>query len=225
MNGNNRHTPISDCFNRYNKVKEDISSSHTREIRIDDVNEFFAIIDSDDCADYLRQFGNFDNSIKGISDFLYKKFPSRWINLLINKIFDNFTENISKNYDENLFKRMKEAESTALSNTTNHKSSLFIYIFLLISTIKEINNVKFLEKAILSVNKKNILSEKINIFIFWIIMRILIKSENIQWKDKKYIFWNWKENPYFNFFKKENFNTFELIYQSEIFSTNENISD
>ncbi len=38
----------------------------------------------DYCADYLRQSGNFENSIKEISDFLYKKFLSHWINLLIN---------------------------------------------------------------------------------------------------------------------------------------------
>ena len=52
MNGNNRHIHDIDCFDKYNKVKKNILSSH--EIRIDDINEFFAIIDSDDCADYLQ---------------------------------------------------------------------------------------------------------------------------------------------------------------------------
>ena len=211
-----------DCFNNYKKTKEAILNSKVIEDNI--INEFFIVID--DFADHLRQFPNFEDSIKEISYFLYEKDSSWWINLLIDKIFDNFTGKISKNYDENLFKRMKKAESTVkytqLSNTTNNKSSLFIYIFLLISRIKEINDVKLLEEVILKVNRKNILSDEIDIFIFWMIMRILIKSENIQWKDKEYIFWNWNQNPYFNFFKKENFNSFELIFQSEIFSMNEN---
>ena len=212
-----------DCFNNYKKTKEAILNSKVIEDNII-INEFFIVID--DCADHLRQFGNFENSIKEISDFLYEKDSSWWINLLIDKIFDNFTGNISKNYDENLFKTMKKAESTVkyteLSSITNHKSSLFIYIFLLISMINKNNDVKLLEKAASRINEKNILSDKIDIFIFWMIMRILINSKKIEWRDKEHIFWNWNKNPDFNFFNKENFNTipFELIFQFEIFSMN-----
>jgi hypothetical protein len=95
-----------DCFNNYKKTKEAILNSKVIEDNII-INEFFIVID--DCADHLRQFGNFENSIKEISDFLYEKDSSWWINLLIDKIFDNFTGNISKNYDENLFKNNEKS--------------------------------------------------------------------------------------------------------------------
>lgn len=86
-----------DCFNNYKKTKEAILNSKVIEDNII-INEFFIVMD--DCTDHLRQFGNFENSIKEISDFLYEKYPSYWINLLVDQIFDNFTGKISNNYDE-----------------------------------------------------------------------------------------------------------------------------
>jgi len=224
MNENKNMIPYIDCFNTYKRAKKDVLNLN--EIKDEPINEFFNVIDNNNCDKYLRNFSGFENSIKKISDFLYEKSPLFWTNLLIGKIFDNFPINISGGDKENLFKDIKSSESAVAKDyyrINSYKPSFFICIFQLFTIIDKIKDVKLLEEFISRINERNRSSEKIDIFIFWITMRILIKSENIKWRDKEYIFWNWNKNPYFNFFKKENFKTFESIYKFEIFKTNENI--
>ena len=222
---------------KYENIKYKIINSG--EFHNDQITALFCLINDYSSATTLGYFwlGNFKSSLEEIVCRIInmdKQSVASWIVSLINEISSRFfKKDYNRSMDSNdipqksleiLFKTIICSETFIdLKNNFRIKDyhpPFFIYIFLLISTIKKINDVSLLEASVKNIDEaaavKKCPEEDKEIFKSWFIIRLLINSENIAWETKNYLFWHWKDNPYFNFFDIDNFDTFETIYRFQM---------
>jgi len=224
---------------RYNDVKSRILKS---KFDSKQVEELFSLIDNySDMPPLLLGYTSFEkkfnDSLEEIVDHYIRNCEESillWIKLLIDKIsYKFFNKDYNKDKDCNaipqksigiLFKTIIYSEKYVLkSKIPDYNAPMFVYIFLLVSTIKKIKNIDLLEESLKNINMSATSATNADcradkeIFIKWFTMRLLINSYNIKWKDKKHLFWDWCNNPYLrNFFDIKNFNSFESIYRNEL---------
>lgn len=157
-----------------------------------------------------------------------------WIGLLIDKISYKFFNKdynkgkdcnaIPRKYIEIPFKAMIGSEKDIAVGSdwgiSDDYTPMFIYIFLLVSTIKKIKNIDLLEESLKNINMSATNADcgaDKEIFINSFTMRLLINSGNIKWEGKKHLFWDWRNNPYLkNCFDINNFNSFEIINRMKL---------
>ncbi|WP_291490562.1 hypothetical protein [Desulfurella sp.] len=208
------------CVNSYKKAKQDLLGFQGENI-VENLDNLIQVIDN--CAEYLTNFQNFESSIEEILQFLLKRkeYYLEWINILAGKLLENF-QNTSEDQTYHLFNAIEKLSKNCLHHfdkTQTHEKLFLMYAFLFIMSAKKINSIDYIDK-IISMAKIDFTNkpEKEKLLTTWIIIETLSESKEIKWEEKSNFFWDWQENPYFNFFK--DYNTTLNILSSIILTDN-----